>query len=131
MKKIITTLLFAAACAFGAQAAEAGGEAATAPWREMLAKVKNLPAETGIAGFMKKEAPAYITGNYAEADRVDAKAMAGKDPHDPNSGYKTPNGYYDAKGKWIGGYFDDLGTFVRGTKSRRSSACPTASDSSS
>ena len=114
MKKIITTLLFAAACAFGAQAAEAGGEAATAPWREMLAKVKNLPAETGIAGFMKKEAPAYITGNYAEADRVDAKAMAGKDPHDPNSGYKTPNGYYDAKGKWIGGYFDDLGTFVKG-----------------
>ena len=114
MKKIITTLLFAAACAFGAQAAEAGGEAATAPWREMLAKVKNLPAETGIAGFMKKEAPAYITGNYAEADRVDAKAMAGKDPHDPNSGYKTPNGYYDAKGKWIGGYFDDLGAFVKG-----------------
>ena len=109
MKKILMAMLVAAGC-FAAVAATDDVPA----WKTMLAKVKNLPAETGIAGFMKKEAPAYITGNYAEADRIDAKAMAGKDPHDPNSGYKTPNGYYDATGKWIGGYFDDLGTFVKG-----------------
>ena len=42
---------------------------AEAPWRNTLEKVKNLSADTGISGFMAKTAPAYITGDFAEADR--------------------------------------------------------------
>ncbi len=42
--------------------------------------------------------------------------MVGKDPHDPASGYKTPNGYVDKAGVWHGGYFDDGGNFVEGHK---------------
>ena len=77
--------------------------------------MKDLSGDTGISGFVKKEAPAYITGNYAEADRVCVNSMLGKDPHDPASGYRTPNGYYDRKTKeWVGGYFDEGGNFVRG-----------------
>ena len=38
-------------------------------WKETLGKVKNLSSDTGIAGFMKKTAPAYITGEFDEADR--------------------------------------------------------------
>ena len=70
MKKIILTLLFAA-CAFGAQA--------EGDWRTTLGKVTDLLGDTGIAGFARKEAPAYITGNFAEKDRVAANDIAGKD----------------------------------------------------
>ena len=105
MKKIILTLL-AAACALGASAA--------GDWKETLGKVKDLSGDTGIAGFARKTAPAYITGDYAEKDRVAVNDMLGKDPHDADSGYKTPNGYRDKDGKWVGGYFDDAGAFVRG-----------------
>ncbi|MBQ7234348.1 MAG: hypothetical protein IJS36_02960, partial [Kiritimatiellae bacterium] len=61
MKKYLTALLVAA-CAL---CASADGEAPA--WKTTLAKVKNLSGDTGISGFMKKEAPAYITGNFAEA----------------------------------------------------------------
>ncbi len=105
MKKMLLALLVGL-FAFGAQA--------DGDWRDTLGKVKNLSADTGISGFCKKEAPAFMTGNFAEADRVDARTMLGKDPHDKTSGYKTPNGYYDAQGKWHGGYFDDSGRFVEG-----------------
>ena len=107
MKKILTALLLAA-CAFGAQA--------DGDWKTTAARVENLSADTGIAGFLKKEAPAYITGNFAEKDRVTVNEMVGKDPHDPASGYKTPNGYVDKAGVWHGGYFDDGGNFVEGHK---------------
>ena len=107
MKKILMALLLAA-CAFGAQA--------EGDWQTTAARVKNLTADTGIAGFLKKEAPAYITGNFAEKDRVTVNEMVGKDPHDPASGYKTPNGYVDKAGVWHGGYFDDGGNFVEGHK---------------
>ena len=116
MKKILIALLVAGGCfaAFAGDDAAAAAEQA-APWRVMLAKVKNLPAETGIAGFLRREAPAYITGDYAEADRVCVNSMLGKNPHDPTSGYKTPNGYYDRRTKeWVGGYFDENGAFVKG-----------------
>ena len=114
MKRYLTALLIAC-CAFGAQAAEVGGEAGAEPaWRSTLKRVLDLGGDMGISGFMKKNAPAYITGEYAEADRIDAHAMAGRDPHDAASGYKTPNGYVDKSGKWIGGYFDDTGAFVKG-----------------
>ena len=93
-------------CAFGAQA--------EGDWRTTLGKVTDLLGDTGIAGFARKEAPAYITGNFAEKDRVAANDIVGKDPHDAASGYKTPNGYRDKSGKWIGGYFDDKGSFVAG-----------------
>ncbi len=111
MKKIIMAMLVAGGCF----AAFAGDEPAAAKpaWETTLGRVLDLGADMGISGFMKKEAPAYITGNYAEADRVDAHDMDGLDPHDPESGYKTPNGYYDG-GDWIGGYFDDSGSFVAG-----------------
>ncbi len=105
MKKILTALLLAA-CAFGAQA--------DGDWKTTAARVENLSADTGISGFLKKEAPAYITGNFAEKDRVTVNEMVGKDPHDPASGYKTPNGYVDKDGNWHGGYFDDGGNFVEG-----------------
>ncbi len=105
MKKILMALVLAA-CAIGAQA--------DGDWRTTAARVRNLSGDTGIAGFMSKEAPAFLTGNYAEADRVAVNDMIGKDPHDINSGYKTPNGYVDKAGVWHGGYFDDVGNFVEG-----------------
>ena len=111
MKKILFALLVAC----GVFAARAGEETETPKWERTLARVLDLGGETGIAGFCRREAPAYITGNYAEADRVCVNSMLGKDPHDPASGYRTPNGYYDRKTKeWVGGYFDEGGNFVRG-----------------
>jgi oxaloacetate decarboxylase beta subunit len=83
----------------------------------MFSKSKGLVSETGVAGFFQKSAPAFITGEYAESDRISVNSMLGKDPHNPASGYKTPNGYYDLRTKkWIGGYFDDSGNFVAGHK---------------
>ena len=105
MKKFLI-ILVAAACALGASAA--------GDWKETLGKVKDLSGDTGVSGFMRKEAPAYITGNYAEKDRVTVNSMLGRDPHDASSGYRTPNGYIDKSGKWHGGYFDDTGAFVPG-----------------
>ncbi len=123
MKRYLIALLAAAGC-FAAVAATDEAPA----WQTTLAKVKNLPAETGIAGFMKKEAPAYITGNFAEADRPAAPDF--KKPLAPAVQYANRNGFWvttDAqvkaystekhavkKGDWIGGYFDDNGRFVAG-----------------
>lgn len=95
MKKILMALVLAAGCCF---AAHADGD-----WKATLGKVKNLSGDTGIAGFMRKTAPAYITGDFAEADRP-AKA--------PKSANR--NGYWDKDLKWHGGYFDDVGSFVEG-----------------
>ena len=112
MKKLFMALLVAA-CAFCVQAGDGEGET-LAPWKQTRNRVMNLRNDLGVSGFMKKEAPAYLTGNFAEADRVSVNSMLGKDPHDPKSGYKTPNGYVDKSGKWVGGYFDDTGAFVAG-----------------
>ena len=60
MKKAFL-LAFVAAGAFVAPAGD--------DWRETLGKVKDLSGDTGIAGFCRAEAPAYITGNFAEKDR--------------------------------------------------------------
>ena len=94
MKKF---LIVAAAmvCAFGAQA--------DGDWKTTLGKVKDLSGDTGILAFFKKEAPAYITGNFAEADRPEKKPLSA-----------NRNGYYDAELNWHGGYFDDSGAFVKG-----------------
>ena len=118
MKKILMAMLVAAGC-FAAVAATDDVPA----WKTTLAKVKNLPSETGIAGFMKKEAPAYITGNFAEADRPAAPDFT--KPLALAAEYANKNGFWvttDAqvkaystekhpvkKGDWIGGYFDDSG----------------------
>ena len=104
MKKFIMTVLVAASAIF-AEAGDACCKGAEPAWKETLAKVKNLTAETGVSGFMAKEAPAYITGNFAETDRPEAKPMSA-----------NRNGYYDKDGKWHGGYFDDSGSFVAGHK---------------
>ena len=85
---------------------------AEAPWRNTLEKVKNLSADTGISGFMAKTAPAYITGDFAEADRP-AKPDLTKKREGENLGANR-NGYYDKDGKWHGGYFDEKGTFHEG-----------------
>ena len=69
----------------------------------MLGKTADLAGETGIAGFMNRDAPAYITGKFSEGDRPEKKARAA-----------NRNGYYDAECKWHGGYFDDNGMFVEG-----------------
>ena len=94
MKKILMSLLLAVGCF----AAHADGD-----WKTTLGKVKDLSGDTGIMAFMKKEAPAYITGNFAEADRPEAKPFSA-----------NRNGYYDKDCKWHGGYFDDTGAFVKG-----------------
>ena len=123
MKKILMAMLVSAGC-FAAVAATDDVPA----WKATLAKVKNLPSETGIAGFMKKEAPAYITGNFAEADRPAAPDFT--KPLAPAAEYANKNGFWvttDAqaksfstskhtvkKGDWVGGYFDDNGRFVAG-----------------
>ncbi len=106
MKKYLMAL-FALACLFGAQAAAPAANnndaKEKAPWLVTLGKVKNLSSDTGIAGFASKGAPAYITGDFAEADRPAKKAFSA-----------NRNGYYDKDLKWHGGYFDDLGSFVEG-----------------
>ena len=106
MKRIF---LFAAvaALALGAAAGDCaatgcGGEPA---WKSTLAKVKDMWPDTGICSFMKKEAPAFITGNFAESDRPEAKPLSA-----------NRNGYWDKDLKWHGGYFDDSGHFVEGHK---------------
>lgn len=94
MKKILCVLFFATA----SLAAKADGD-----WMSMLGKTLELAGETGITGFAKREAPAYITGNFAETERPERKARSA-----------NRNGYYDAECKWHGGYFDDNGMFVEG-----------------
>ncbi len=94
MKKILCILFIASA----ALAAKSEGD-----WMTMLGKTADLAGETGIAGFMNRDAPAYITGRFGEEERPEKKAHAA-----------NRNGYYDAECKWHGGYFDDNGMFVEG-----------------
>ena len=124
MKRYLTALLIAA-CALGARA--------DGDWRTTLGKVKDLSGDTGISGFIKREAPAYITGNFAEKDRPEKpkfdgrdRLVGGKSPAD----YANRNGFWvvsklQAKafssdkhevkvGDWVGGYFDENGAFVKG-----------------
>ena len=119
MKKFLMALV-AATCALGVQA--------DGDWRTTLGKVKDLSGDTGISGFVKKEAPAYITGNFAEKDRPAAPDFT--KPIANPAKYANKNGFWvtsDAqaaklstpkhavkKGDWIGGYFDDTGAFVKG-----------------
>ncbi len=113
MKHLLMALLVACSASFVvADDACCAEKQAPAKWLQTLEKAKGLLGDTGVAGFLKAEAPAFLTGNYAEADRVDAVKMKNLDPHDP--AYKTPNGYTDKDGKWHGGYFDDAGRFVAG-----------------
>ena len=100
MKKLLMALLVAA-CAVGAQAADA--DAAAPAWKSTLKRVFDLGGDMGISGFMKRSAPAYITGDFAEADRPEAKPLSA-----------NRNGYYDSDLKWHGGYFDENGAFVKG-----------------
>ena len=94
MEKILCIVIVAVA----SLAAKADGD-----WMTMLGKTADLAGETGIAGFMNRDAPAYITGKFSEEDRPEKKARAA-----------NRNGYYDAECKWHGGYFDDNGMFVEG-----------------
>ena len=103
------------------------GVQADGDWRTTLGKVKDLSGDTGIAGFARKEAPDYITGNFENkktdgswADRPAAPDFT-KPIGDPAQ-YANKNGFWvtsDAqakklstdkhpvkKGDWIGGYFD-------------------------
>ena len=121
MKKFLVAAL-GLALAFGASA--------DGDWRTTLGKVKDLSGDTGISGFVKKEAPAYITGNFAEKDRPAAPDFS--KPIANPAKYANKNGFWvtsDAqaeklstakhtvkKGDWIGGYFDDTGAFVPGHK---------------
>ena len=122
MKKILLVAMVALGCS---------ALFADDDWHTTLEKVKDLRSDTGIAGFGKKDAPAYITGDYAPDERPaepDAAALATGtlNPVD----YANKNGFwvvtpkqvetYSSKdhevklGDWIGGYFDDVGNFVRG-----------------
>ena len=81
-------------------------------WRTMIGKAGDLVGETGIMAFASKEAPSYITGNTLAADRA-AKPDLSKPRTGDNTGANR-NGYWDKDGKWVGGYFDDTGAFVKG-----------------
>ena len=61
MKKFLI-MVAALACAFGAQA--------DGDWKSTLGKVKDFSGDMGFMAFMKREAPAYITGNFAADDRA-------------------------------------------------------------
>ena len=67
MKKFLMALV-AAACALGAYA--------DGDWKTTLGKVKDFSGDMGFMAFMKREAPAYITGNFAEAERPEKKPMS-------------------------------------------------------
>ena len=121
MKKFLMALLVAAGCL----AAHAEGD-----WRTTLEKVKNLSADTGISGFMKKSAPAYITGDFAAADRPAAPKAGKTYTVADRAQFANRNGYWvidevQAKsastakhavkvGDWVGGYFGGDGKFVAG-----------------
>ena len=75
MKRIACIVLAVAA----SLSASADGD-----WVTMLGKTADLVGETGIAGFVKREAPSYITGNFVESERPERTA---------NSANR--NGYYD------------------------------------
>ena len=96
MKKYLMAFLVAA-CAFGAAAEDKEN------WLTTVRKVWDLGAETGIAGFLERAAPAYITGDF------DASARPAPQPLAANR-----NGYWDKDLNWHGGYFDDGGNFVAG-----------------
>lgn len=98
MKKILMALALCAAV-FGAQA--------EGDWKTTIKKVGNLSQDTGIAGFMQKAPPAFMTGDFADADRPEKKPFSA-----------NRNGYYDADENWHGGYFDDTGAFVPGHEIR-------------
>ena len=111
------------------------GLRAEGDWRTTLGKVKDLTGDTGISGFMKRDAPDYITGKF-EAKNPDgswADRPAAPDFSKPlgnPADYAGRNGFWvvsklqaeafstakhEAKvGDWIGGYFDDTGRFVAG-----------------
>ena len=95
MKKILCALFVMFAAALAVKAED--------DWMTMLGRTAELAGETGIAGFVKREAPAYITGNFTDSERPERKACSA-----------NKNGYYDSESKWHGGYFDDTGTFVEG-----------------
>ena len=67
MKKFLI-MAVALACAIGAQA--------DGDWTTTLGKVKDFTGDMGFMAFMKREAPAYITGNFAEADRIRDEVLA-------------------------------------------------------
>ena len=108
MKHFIAALVVSL-FALGASAADCASAgccgAEQAAWKSTLSKVSDMWPDTGICSFMKAEAPAYITGDFAEADRPEKKPFSA-----------NRNGYYDKDGKWHGGYFDDKGAFHEGHK---------------
>ena len=94
MKKLMMAVLFAVGCF----AANAEGD-----WRETCGKIVCLGGDTGLAGFVKRMAPDYMTGDFAEAERAVRKPFS-----------SNRNGYYDKDLAWHGGYFNDVGAFVEG-----------------
>ena len=122
MKKLFLTL---ALLGFFAGPANADGD-----WKTTLGKVCDLSGDTGIMAFLKPEAPAYITGNFAAADRPAAPDARTKYTATARAQFANRNGYWvidevqarsasTAKhqvkvGDWVGGYFDDTGRFIAG-----------------
>ena len=132
MKKFLMAALLAmgALASFAAGDCCANGACSDVPaWKQTLGKVQDLTKDTGISGFMMKEAPAYITGNFEEADRP-AKPDFSKPLVGGRSAYANRNGFWVVDevqvktlstekhpvklGDWIGGYFDGNGAFVKG-----------------
>ena len=105
MKKFFMVLALASAsfAVFAGDCCDRGCGCEQAPWQQTFDKAAGLRNDTGIAGFMKKTAPAYITGDFDSEDRPTIKPFSA-----------NRNGYYDKDCNWHGGYFDDVGNFVAG-----------------
>ena len=104
MNRTILMVIMAVVCAFGAQA--------EGDWKTTLGKVKDFSGDMGFMAFMKRDAPAYITGNFAAEDRAPMPDLT-KPRTGENIGANR-NGYWNSDGQWVGGYFDDSGAFVKG-----------------
>ena len=91
MKRAIIMML--ALC--GAFFAQAEGAA----WQKTLGKVKDLSGDMGFMAFMKKDAPAYITGNFDVADRAPMPDLSR--PRTGDNVGANRNGYWNKEYSFI------------------------------
>ena len=82
MKKFLLALVISLGCF----ASFAEGD-----WRETCGKIVELGGDTGIAGFVKRLAPAYMTGEFAESERPEKKPSRRRPNYRRRRG-KSPNG---------------------------------------
>ena len=140
MKKLLMAMLAAAgfaAAGAGEAAAAKGGDSAPA-WKQTAEKAGGLVDDTGIMGFLRENAPDWLTGatenescryeGYYAATNAPKAALAyyrqeldgdGKTVYTlvcAKTGAKIDKDKVPAGWEWHGGYFDESGAFVPGHK---------------